>query len=206
MKPFLAIILLYSCVVFSQKKVEKQLPVGKHISLITVELNQVYSVVLKSTKESTVSIKATSEGEYANSFVVANFEQENTLIVVGDVSFLFKEEQDKLGAHKVHAISLEITVPENFPVQFKSGAGTIKASGFYSNLAINQLSGYCFLTAVSGNIAVQTHSANIYVAAKSGTVYSETNAGYVRKEKLRKGKSVFRLKTLNGNINIVQTK
>ena len=190
---------------FSQKKVEKQLLVGTHISTIAIELNKVSSITLKSTSENFISIKAISEGEYADSFVISDYEHGNTINIVGEVSFMFFNIQDKLSAHKVHAITLEITVPERLLVHLNSDIGNLKASGFYTNLTASLITGNCLLMDVSGEVIISSLSGNIFLEAKSGMVLPETRSGSIIEERLPLGKSVFKLKTVKGDINIVQT-
>ena len=165
-----------------------------------------FSIKLKSTKNSKVTIRAISEGEYANHFVVTEKSIGNLMTVSGRVAFTFPNNQDKLSAHKVHAIAIEITVPERLKTTLNSDIGNLNATGFYEQLTANLKSGNCMLNLASGHLVIQTVNGNISLTAKNAQVISETRTGLVTQQQLIDGISMFKLKTIKGNINIEQSK
>lgn len=196
------------CVLFSnaQKKIEKTLALDKDISAVVFDLEHVFSIKLKSTKNSKVTIRAISEGEYANHFVVTEKSIGNLMTVSGRVAFTYPNNQDKLSAHKVHAIAIEITVPERLKTTLNSDIGNLNATGFYEQLTANFKSGNCMLNQASGHFVIQTINGNISLTAKNAQVISETRTGLVTQQQLIDGRSMFKLKTIKGNINIEQSK
>lgn len=206
MKRLTYIILL--CFFFSnaQKKIEKTLVLDKYISAVVFDLEHVFSINLKSTKSSKITIKAISEGEYANHFVVTEETIDDLITVTGRIAFTFPNNQDKLSAHKVYAIAIEISVPEELEVTLNSDIGNLDARGFYKTLVTNFMSGNCVLNNVSGNLLIQTVNGNILLTAENGQVFTESRTGLVTQQQLVDGKSIFELKTIKGNINIEQSK
>lgn len=200
--------LLFLCVWCSQaqKKIAKEIILSKEISTVIFDLEHVFSINLKSAKTSAISLKAISEGEYANHFVITENTSSHLLTVEGRIAFTFPNNQDKLSAHKVHAVTIEITVPETLEVTINSDIGNLSAKGAYASLTTNFLSGNCKLSNVSGNVFIQTVNGDINLKASSGHVTFETKTGVVTQEQLHKGSSVFDLRTINGNINIEQSK
>lgn len=199
---------MFLCVLFSnaQKKIEKTLVLDEGISTVVFDLEHVFSINLKSTKNSKVTVRAISEGEYANHFVVTEKSIGNLMTVSGRVAFTFPNNQDKLSAHKVHAIAIEITVPERLKTTLNSDIGNLNASGFYEQLTANLKSGNCMLNLASGYFVIQTVNGNISLTAKNAQVISETRTGLVTQQQLIDGRSMFKLKTIKGNINIEQSK
>ena len=190
----------------AQKRIEKTLVLDEYISTVVFDLEHVFSINLKSTKSSKITIKAISEGEYASHFVIAEKSVGDLMTVSGRIAFTFPDDQDKLSAHKVHAIKIEITVPEKLKTTLNSDIGNIDVTGFYKELTTNLMSGNCMLNQVSGHFVIQTVNGNISLMAKSGQVFSETRTGLITQQQLVDGKSVFKLKTIKGNINIEQSK
>lgn len=199
---------MFLCVLFSnaQKKIEKTLVLDEGISTVIFDLEHVFSINLKSTKNSKVIVRAISEGEYANHFVVTEKSIGNLMTVSGRVAFTFPNNQDKLSAHKVHAIAIEITVPERLKTILNSDIGNLNATGFYEQLIANLKSGNCMLNLASGYLVIQTVNGNITLTAKNAQVISETRTGLVTQQQLVDDNSMFKLKTIKGNINIEQSK
>jgi hypothetical protein len=190
----------------AQKKIEKILVLEEDISAVVFDLEHVFSINLKSAKNSKVTVRAISEGEYANHFVVTEKSTGNLMKVSGRIAFTFPNNQDKLSAHKVHAIAIEITVPERLKTTLISDIGNLNATGFYQQLTANLKSGNCMLNQASGHLIIQTVNGNISLTVKNAQVISETRTGLVTQQQLIDGKSMFKLKTIKGNINIEQSK
>ncbi len=190
----------------AQKNIEKTFALDASISTVVFDLEHVFSIKLKSSKSSNITLKAISEGEYANHFVVTERATDGVMVISGRIAFTFPNNQDKLSAHKVHAITVEITVPENLKITMNSDIGNLEANGYYKKLTTNFLSGHCRLNNVSGNLQIQTVNGSISLIAKGGHVISETKSGVITEEQLVKSSSVFKLKTIKGNINIEQSK
>lgn len=190
----------------AQKKTEKTLVLDTGISTIELDLEHVFTINLESTSSANITIKAVSEGEYANHFVITQNSIGNKMVISGRIAFTFPNNQDKLSAHKVHAIAIEISVPESVNIIINSDIGNLDAKGQFKSLTTNFMSGNCVLTDVSGGLLIQTVNGSITLTAKNGIVIPETKSGIIIQEQLVKGNSVFKLKTTKGNINIEQSK
>ncbi len=190
----------------AQKIIEKVITVDKVISTVIINLEHVFSIHLKSTTANIISLKAISEGEYAPHFIITEKCDKKTINLSGSIAFTYPNNQDKLSAHKVHAITIEIEVPEHLKTTINSDIGNLSATGRYKGLVTKFMSGNCTLNDVSGNITIHTVNGDIYLVANSGKVVTETKTGLVKKEALVAGNSIFELKTTKGNINIEQSK
>ena len=191
---------------FSQKKTEHVISIDDSVTHLMFDLDNVFTIKLSSTKSNQIFIKAISEGEYANHFVISKKRKNKTLHISGNIAFTFLNNQDKLSAHKVHAIAVEIIVPEHLQTFVSSDIGNVSTSGGYNSLATNLLSGDCYLNDVSGNFEIKTVSGDIYLTTKNGVISTESKSGVIIQEKIPKGKSTFFLKTAKGNIKIAKAK
>lgn len=205
MKLLVYIVLCGTLYVNAQKRIEKSIALNQDVSSVVFDLEEVFSINLKSTKTPLITLNAISEGEYANHFLITDTTQDETLIVSGKIGFTFPNKQDKLSAHKVHAITIEITVPEWLQVTLNSAIGNLNIEGYYNELTANSKSGNCELLDVSGQLAVQTINGDIHIKTKKGHVIAESKKRGITQKWLGKGTSVFKLKTVKGQINIEQS-
>ncbi len=191
---------------FSQKKTEHVITIDDTVTYLTFDLDNVFTIKLSSTKSNQVLIKSMSEGEYANHFVITEKRENQTLHVSGNIAFTFPNNQDKLSAHKVHAIVVEILVPEHLQTFISSDIGNVSIMGKYNSLGTNLLSGDCYLNSVTGKFEIKTVSGDINLTTKNGIISTESKSGTIIQEKIAKGKSTFALKTAKGNIKITKAK
>lgn len=206
MKRIIFLILSCSMLSHAQKTIEKSILVNQHTSTVVIDLEQVFSINLKSTKKNIISLKAISEGEYAPHFIITEEVRGNVISLTGSIAFTYPNNQDKLSAHKVHAIAIELTVPEKLNTIIKSDIGNLNVIGIYQSLIANLKSGNCVLNDASGHMTIQTVNGNIHLTTKNGKVSAESKTGLVQQEVLADGNSVFELKTIKGDINIEQSK
>jgi len=191
---------------FSQKKTQNIFTIDDTVSHLIFDLDNVFTIKLSSTKSNKVIIKAISEGEYANHFVINKKQENHTLYVSGNIAFTFPNNQDKLSAHKVHAIAVEIFVPEHLRTLISSDIGNTSITGGYVSLGTNLHSGDCYLNNVSGDFDIKTVDGDISLTTNSGVINAISKTGTITQEVLPNGKSSFELKTAKGNINIVKAK
>jgi len=195
-----------SLISFSQKRIAKTITIPNTVSTLNIYLDKVFTISLNTHNKDIITFSATSEGEYANHFVVTEKTTDTIIDIKGRIAFTFPNNQDKLSAHKVHAISITITVPERLLTYIKSDIGNLNAQGTFKILATDFLSGNCYLENTSGNINIQTVNGTINLIAKNGFVNASTKKGILVQEKIPSGKSSYSLKSINGNINVIHSK
>jgi len=191
---------------FSQKKTEQIIAIDKAVTHLIFDLDNVFTIKLSSTKSNQLIIKAISEGEYANHFVITTKREKHTLHVSGNIAFTFPNKQDKLSAHKVHAIAVEILVPEHLQTFISSDIGNVSITGKYYSLGINLFSGNCYLNKIFGDFDIKSVNGDIGLIANEGIVNAISKLGTIAQEVLPDGKSNFLLKTAKGNIKIAKEK
>jgi len=191
---------------FSQKKTEHIINIDSSVTHLMFDLDNVFTIKLSSTKSNKLIIKAISEGEYANHFVITKKRKNQTLHISGNIVFTFPNNQDKLSAHKGHAIAIEILVSEHLKTFVSSDIGNVTATGSYNSLKTNLFSGNCYLNNVLGDFDIKTVSGDISLIAKKGVVDAFSKSGIITQQVLPSGKSNFTLKTAKGNIKIAKAK
>lgn len=191
---------------YSQKKIIHSIELDPKTDIVYFDLDKVFNINLKTTTSDIITINAFSEGEYANHFVVNEKNTGRQLNITGSIAFSFPNNQDKLSAHKVHAIDIEIEIPENLKVIIRSDIGNLKVAGNYKTFFGDLMSGNCYLEDIQGNITVQTIKGGINLITKEGTINAFSKYGVVNTSKMTSGKSIFLLKSLKGDINVKQSK
>jgi hypothetical protein len=191
---------------FSQKKTEHVIIIDDTVTHLMFDFDNVFTIKLSSTKSNQIIIKSISEGEYANHFVITEKRENRTLHISGNIAFTFPNNQDKLSAHKVHAIAVEILVPEHLKIFVSSDIGNVSIMGKYNTLGTNLRSGTCYINNVLGDFSIKTVTGDINLTANSGVVNAVSKSGTITQEALPNGKSNFQLKTAKGNIKIAKAK
>ena len=191
---------------FSQKKTEHVIAIDETVTHLMFDFDNVFTIKLSSTKSNQIIIKSISEGEYANHFVITQKRENKTLHISGNIAFTFPNNQDKLSAHKVHAIAVEILVPEHLKILVSSDIGNVSIMGKYNTLGTNLRSGNCYINNVLGDFSIKTVTGDINLTTNSGVVNAVSKSGTITQEALPNGKSNFQLKTAKGNIKIAKAK
>ena len=191
--------------VWGQKNIMHQKVLDEEITSLYFDLNNVFVITFSTIASNEVVITARSEGEYANHFVIRELRNANEMSFIGDIAFTFPNYQDKLSAHKVHAINIDIQVPSSLNVYVRSDIGNLFITGNYKNFLADLQSGDCNLNAVSGQLKIQTVGGDINARVKKAKVTAQSKLGRITREKVTIGPSVIDLKTLKGSINIEQS-
>lgn len=191
---------------FSQKKITHSIELSSQTTIVYFDLDKVFNIKLKTTTSDFIVINAYSEGEYANHFVVNEKNEGRQLTITGSIAFSFPNNQDKLSAHKVHAIDIEIQIPENLKIILRSDIGNLKVVGKYNTFFGDLMSGNCYLENTRGNITIQTVKGDIDLTTREGTINAYSKYGVVNTSEITSGKSVFVLKSLKGDINVKHSK
>ncbi len=176
--------LLSTCIGFSQKVMERSID-ATNIKSISIASDLVYTISISSKKTSDVQIKATVEGETYEQIVLGIKEEGNELHIQPAYTPFFKANNDKLAAHKVLSIELELLVPDNCILNVNSSLTSLHIVGSLPLVNAQLEKGNCILKQFSGNASLKTNRGFIEVYAnktvkgngfsKNGTVINELN-------------------------------
>lgn len=199
------ILLLFFSLQFlgAQKTVKKTVP-NSSIAAVEIDVNNCFETTMTTSKTEELTVFATIEGEYKKD-VILNVKQDGSNVLVSaGFSPNFENPNDKLSAHKVVSIALEIIVPEYQRVQVHGGSCNVFATGIYERLKITLNDGSCTLKNAGKKVLVRTQSGNINVESKSAEIMASSKFGTVQKNTIPAGDNSFILTSISGNIGLAK--
>lgn len=193
---------LFHTILGQAQKAVKRLLLDDHISSIQINAEQFYLVTLRTVNNEAdeISLSAKMEGEYGNDIQLNTSTQGETMFITSDFQPTFSLPNDKLGAHKVISVAIEITVPPWKNVTLTGGHTRVVANGAYEELNIVLAQGDCYLKEVTGGISVRSDGGNITVADSSGKGTIHAKYGTVYGHLPKDGNGYFHLSTTTGNV------
>ena len=200
----LLLLVVYSFSGFAQKRVEKSV-LDSDISNIRIDANSCFQVVLSTVTSQEIRVEAQMDGEYSPDLELTLVEQGNTLVVNAGFHPEFKKPNDKLSAHKVVSISLDIAIPEYKNVTLYGTNTRVVADGNYKKLGITLSDGSCKLKNITEVVEVKTHSGDIIIYENAAVVTAESKYGKVSDNPIPSGHHQYELNTVTGNIKLHKT-
>ena len=176
------------------------------IKVLEIDGEGMFHISVVSTDTSLIKVAATIEGEtFENIVLQVQHDQEKMTIAQGYAPF-FIPKNDKLAAHKVIAIELQIIVPENMIVHCKTASAAFYGKGSFNELKVATLSGNCALDTFGGKGSVTTHSGNI-TATIAPTIIAQaiSRQGSIFQETTAAPNPSLILQTNTGDIRILET-
>lgn len=192
------------CVVSGQKLVTKAVA-NPESQRIYVAAKNCFQVNLTTAQSQELEVKATIEGEYLDDLIVKIEEQGKDIFVSTGFLPNFIHPNDKLSAHKVVSIALEISVPNNANIQVFGTNTNLIAQGQYKNLKVTLADGNCTLKNISAKADIKTQKGNIILNTESGTISTHSQYGKVSLHNIQKGNSEYLLRSVEGNIAVIKT-
>ena len=200
-----SVILLFSIEMNAQKVVEKTID-AKNITTVSIEGDNMFNIKITSKPVETITLKAKSEGEYSEDIVVLSTIKQDSLVISSAFQPLYVNYNDKLSAHKIVSIELELTVPEHLNIYGKSNIAAAEVSGIYNTLILELSQGSCALNTFTGNAIINTIEGQITLNTNYAKVEAYTKTGTIIREEITEGKNEIKLNSVNGNISITNTK
>jgi len=176
------------------------------ISSITIHTNEVYSIRIITANVETIQLTTHSEGEYSNQIVVRAVIENDQLKIDTNYPQELTGGYDKLSAHKVFSMELELKIPKDLDVSVSSNIASLITTGSFKQLMANLKGGYCHLKDFDGKATVNTYRGNIHVETSWGLVDAASRNGIVNIEPGILGRNPIRLRTIDGDIKVLKTK
>ncbi len=200
----LIVVVLLSQLIYAQKRMTKTLS-AENIEVINFNFNTVYSINLLTHKSPSIIIEAKVEGENNEHIVISNKRFMQSLYVSSNFQPTFEDANDKLSAHKIISIELDIKVPEQKTIYIKSDIANITGEGSYRKLTLELANGNCRITNFSGNALVNTIGGNIEIHSNFAKINTNSKHGNIITEKLSIGDNTIDLNSINGNITVTKS-
>ena len=125
MKKIILLFFVFCCLSVQAQKETEQLIDAGNIEKIVLQSDEIYKITMRTAPVKSISIKSRADGEYFNNI---SLDAE----VVGEKLFLksrFREILqsgfDKLSAHKVFAMEVELLVPKGLEVEINSNVASV---------------------------------------------------------------------------------
>ena len=205
MKKLLLLILIPNCL-FAQKRSEQTFD-KQDIKTLLINSNAIFKISITAQPVQEISIQTITDGEtYESSLLHTKIIDQRLEITTGRTPD-FIPFNDKLSAHKVLSIELEITVPQDFNVDIYSTLAEVNLQGRYRELQINLGRGGLIgrdirfresvINTISGNVALTTKRADVTASSRNGEVIINSN--------LNEG-PICSVESIYGDIEVLQVK
>lgn len=172
-----------------------------------IHSNEIFEIKISAIETDQIIVNTIIEGEtFASTLLNANIDDEVLNITTGKMPN-FQPFNDKLSAHKVMAIELEIVIPIGLDVSVYSTLASVDTSGALGNVRIDlgrghfKGTGFRFrenanINTISGSILLDVHQAIVTAQSRNGTV--------VIAEGFTNGMSI-QLQSLHGDITVIKS-
>ena len=201
---FLVLFFLLSGIGFGQKQMQYRIP-SEELKGIYIDSDEVFQIRVQASKIQEFKITAEVEGETFESVLVDPKQENDLWRIYIKRSIGFKAFDDKLAAHKVISIVLNIEIPENKELWVRSSLASLWAEGTFKYLNVNLMSGYCNLINYLGDGVINTLRGSIYIETSNAQVEAISRSGNNETENKSDGKYHLKLKSVDGNIRVSQS-
>lgn len=172
------------------------------IKSITIDTDEVYLIRIYAVNTSQIKIITHSEGEYFNDIILHTTQLENSLKINTKYPEKLIGGYDKLSAHKVFSLEVELEIPEGMEVMINSNIASLEGSGEFKSIHAGLKQGYCSLKNFSGAAIINTFSGNILVETGSGSIIAQSRNGSVEKPEFLPGGNSIKLTSIDGDIKV----
>ena len=201
---FLVLFFLLSGIGFGQKQMQYRIP-SEELKGIYIDSDEVFQIRVQASKIQEFKITAEVEGETFESVLVDPKQENDLWRIYIKRSIGFKAFDDKLAAHKVISIVLNIEIPENKELWVRSSLASLWAEGTFKYLNVNLMSGDCNLINYLGDGVINTLRGSIYIETSNAQVEAISRNGNNETENKSDGKYHLKLKSVDGNIRVSQS-
>lgn len=199
----LSTFLLSSFFIYGQKRLLQTYDVND-IQSLYINSDEIFQIKITSTVTDQITIRTQIEGETFESSLLNSKIEDRTLHITTGYTPDFIPFNDKLSAHKILSIVLEITLPEYMNINVNSSLASIEGIGSYGNVSINLGRGTCRLFdfrfresatihTISGPIYIETENAEITAQSRNGNVVIPVGVTGIK---------ALHLKSIHGDITV----
>ncbi|MFV8225234.1 hypothetical protein [Christiangramia aquimixticola] len=191
--------MMLSLQMFSQRDTREILD-AEQVRNIHIDTDEVFKIEVLSSKSPGIRIKTHSEGEYYDEIILETRIIDKTLMITTRYPQILSGGYDKLSAHKVFSLEIEIELPENLYLTVDSNIASLITHGKFRTVQVNLNQGYCQLFDFTGSAVVNTYYGNIMVETSIGKIEANSRNGNVNISELLPGRNSIKLNSVDGNI------
>lgn len=185
----------------AQKQTEKQWN-AQQIEKVEINGEGIFKINIKNSESNTIDLLVNFEGEHSEHLVIIDSVSQGVLKLSTGFQPLFKADNDKLSAHKVLSVELQLSIPKHIHLNIKSDIAQTKVEGHFPNVFIELKTGNCTLDPFFGNATVNTINGNINVKTNNAKTIAKSKTGIVDVKQFKLALCQLKLQTVNGTINV----
>ena len=200
----LIFITLFSITLNAQKRIDKIFD-AQDITTLQIDGNNCFKIHVIDSNTNQIKIQTKIEGEHNENVIVIARTSKDSLYVSTRFQPLFEADNDKLSAHKVISIELEIQVPKHMILNVKSDISSVVAEGVFSTVFVELDQGQCRLKSFLGSATINTINGSIFIESDFARVQAFSRHGVVNIQPLILGENHLYLKSIHGDISVSKT-
>jgi len=185
----------------AQKQTEKQWN-AQQIEKVDINGEGIFKIYIKNSESNTIDLVVKFEGEHSENLVIIDSINQGVLKLSTGFQPLFKADNDKLSAHKVLSVELQLSIPKHIDLNIKSDIAQTKIEGQFPNVFIELKTGNCTLDPFFGNATINTISGNINIKTNNAKTIAKSKTGIVDVKQFKLALYQLNLQTVNGTINV----
>jgi len=177
---------------------------NKNIKSIFFEAEEVSNIKIKTQKGDYIKFTSSSEGDYKDDLYFDYEVKNSELFIKSRYPERLSFGDNKMTSMLVFAVSVELIIPEHLSLEIVSKIASIEGEGIFNNLIVNTKSGSCELNPFFGNAIINTYEGNINIETKRAEVIAVTQNGELKIESALIKTNKLDLRSVNGNIKVMQ--
>jgi len=190
---------------YAQKIMEKSWD-ATSVERLEVISDEVYRISIISEATERIYVRTKVEGEHSENVALLVSEENKTLSLSSGFTPYFVKQNDKLAAHKVISIEMEIRVPSDLAILVKGAIVSVETKGSFSEIQLELRNGNCVLVDFKGNAQLNSRNGNITVFAKeTGVLDVKSRNGSIKNELPMGGQFLINAESVNGDITLLKS-
>lgn len=206
MKSFYSLLLILLCLPAAAQKHTTHVIEGGDLEKIILSSDEIYIIKISTHPGSEIKIGTDAEGEYYNDINLDVERQANTLFLNSRFREILQSGFDKLSAHKVFSMEVELEIPVGMKIEINSNVASVYLKGKYNHALVQLKNGSCYLEKFEGNALINTLEGNILGDAKNFEAEANSRHGKVLLPVVTQGNHKMVLTSINGDIKLSETK
>ncbi len=195
-KHILTLFLLTNISCFAQKVTQQTFSIYE-IDEVRINTDKIFQLNIISTNDKVIKIETKMEGEYYRDLNIITATKNKQIQISCELAEDFEIPNDKLSAHKVFSVTMDIYIPKKLKVQLEGDGTQVHINGDYKKFLAILISGNFTLTNFTSEAEIQTKKGNIhYNSRRKSNLETNTNQHVIFYKKGRK----IELKADNGKI------
>lgn len=176
----------------------------QNIQRVVFQADQVSNIRLQTQSNSGFKFTSSSEGTYQDDIYFDHWVKQNTLYIKSNYPERLAFGDNKMTSMQDFSVKIDFILPEHLSVDITSNIASVEGNGVFKNLIINTKSGYCHLSVLLGNAIINTYDGNINLKTKHAQISAFSQNGMVNIEDGLIQRNFVDLKSVYGNIKVMQ--